>query len=620
MSSAETHCRWTWRLQSPPEALWPLVSNTDRFNRDCGFPTVAEVPPGEIRGDRPSDSRRLRARRWGLLVEWDERPFDWISPQRFGVERVFHRGPFASIRALCDLIPTDAGGTTIVYQTWFTPANLLGQLALKLGAHRWQFRQPFARVFRAYDEHLVAGRSSGPKLPKVNLNAGAHRRLRAIRDALHRLNQPAGEIDRLLTFITSADDLSVRRIRPYALADLWGSDRRRMLQLFLHATRAGLLDFTWDILCPLCRGAKAVVPRLDEIQPQVHCEACGIDFTSNLEQSVELTFHPNPTLRDVPRQEYCVGGPQVTPHIVAQQRLPAGQTVEFPLRARPGRYRLRTLPTTTTHFLRIAPESPDRLAINLATPTADELPLADGGTLALHNDTGGPLRLIVEHLGWTDQAATAREVTCLQTFRDLFSREVLRPGEQISVGSLTLVFTDIRGSTRLYREIGDAPAFGRVLSHFALLHRYVDEGGGAIIKTMGDAIMAAFPSPDLALKTLLRAQARLAQPRPDDPHSPIVLKIGMHHGPCIAINQNDRLDYFGSTVNLASRLGDLSDGTDVVVSDTVYRDPGIADLLAGHGPVSHEVVRVHGFDREHFRIWRIPGGSRPSARAGLGRA
>ncbi|HRG08884.1 MAG TPA: hypothetical protein PLJ08_09925, partial [Cyclobacteriaceae bacterium] len=72
-------------------------------------------------------------------------------------------------------------------------------------------------------------------------------------------------------------------------------------------------------------------------------------------------------------------------------------------------------------------------------------------------------------LTWSDQAATAADVTILQVFRDLFSSEVLRAGEEISVGSMTLMFTDLRNSTKLYRDIGDAPAYGRVREHFEVL-------------------------------------------------------------------------------------------------------------------------------------------------------
>ena len=92
-------------------------------------------------------------------------------------------------------------------------------------------------------------------------------------------------------------------------------------------------------------------------------------------------------------------------------------------------------------------------------------------------------------MAWTDQAATAAEVTSLQTFRDLFSREILRPGESISVGSLTILFTDLRDSTILYRQVGDAPAFGRVLDHFIVLREAITAEDGAVIKTIGDEVM-----------------------------------------------------------------------------------------------------------------------------------
>src|SRR5690606_38551057 len=112
-------------------------------------------------------------------------------------------------------------------------------------------------------------------------------------------------------------------------------------------------------------------------------------------------------------------------------------------------------------------------------------------------------------LVWSDQAATAADVTTLQIFRDLFSSEVLRPGEEISVGSTTLMFTDLRNSTRLYREIGDAPAFGRVREHFEILEEAVAAEGGAIIKTMGDAVMAAFRKPVSSIKAIWKVQKEL---------------------------------------------------------------------------------------------------------------
>src|ERR1051325_10297994 len=132
---------------------------------------------------------------------------------------------------------------------------------------------------------------------------------------------------------------------------------------------------------------------------------------------------------------------------------------------------------------------------------------------------------ILERMAWSDQAATASEVTALQVFRDLFANEALRPGEQISVGTLTVLFTDLRGSTQLYREIGDAPAFGRVMNHFDVLREAIAEEDGALVKTIGDAVMAVFRHPAAALRAILKAQAKLASP--PEGGQPLKLKVGI---------------------------------------------------------------------------------------------
>ena len=164
----------------------------------------------------------------------------------------------------------------------------------------------------------------------------------------------------------------------------------------------------------------------------------------------------------------------------------------------------------------------------------------------------------MERLAWSDQAATAAEVTALQCFRDLFSEEALRPGERISVGSLTILFTDLCGSTRLYKEVGDAPAFGLVMGHFDLLLEAIATEEGAVVKTIGDAVMTVFRRPVGAVRAILRVQQALAIA--PGKLGDLQLKAGMHYGPCIAVTLNDKLDYFGSTVNIASRLEHLSEG------------------------------------------------------------
>ena len=201
---------------------------------------------------------------------------------------------------------------------------------------------------------------------------------------------------------------------------------------------------------------------------------------------------------------------------------------------------------------------------------------------------------------------TAAEVITLQLFRDLFASEALRPGEQISVGNLTILFTDLRDSTRLYRTVGDAVAFGRVMSHFDVLKAAISTEQGSLVKTIGDSVMAAFIQPLAALRTILRVQHELANPPAG--LLPLQLKAGINYGPCIAVTLNERLDYFGTTVNLAARLEGQSAAGGIVISDSVRNDPEVLAYLDSIGDlvrVEPFTTQVKGFDEERFTLLRV---------------
>jgi class 3 adenylate cyclase len=224
--------------------------------------------------------------------------------------------------------------------------------------------------------------------------------------------------------------------------------------------------------------------------------------------------------------------------------------------------------------------------------------------LELENNTAAEQLLILERLTWSDQAATAAEVTALQIFRDLFATEALRAGEQISVGTLTVLFTDLRNSTQLYKEIGDASAFGLVMNHFDVLKQVIAEEDGALVKTIGDAVMAVFRRPVSALRAMLKAQQILAQPTAGA--APLSLKAGIHIGPCIAVTLNDRLDYFGSTVNMAARLEGKSDGSDIIISRALYDDPDVRRMMDQENLAATSFeIELKGFALERFELWRV---------------
>jgi class 3 adenylate cyclase len=167
-----------------------------------------------------------------------------------------------------------------------------------------------------------------------------------------------------------------------------------------------------------------------------------------------------------------------------------------------------------------------------------------------------------------------------------------------------VLFTDLRHSTQLYREIGDATAFGRVMSHFDVLKKTIAAHDGAVVKTIGDAVMAVFRSAADGLRAMLEVQRELAEPA--DGRIPLVLKAGLNTGPCIAVTLNDRLDYFGSTVNMAARLECLSSGSDVIISRSVYEDPRVQELIGSdHFTAAPFDMLLKGFENESFELWRV---------------
>jgi len=379
-----------------------------------------------------------------------------------------------------------------------------------------------------------------------------------------------------------------------------------VLEVCLRATRVGLLDFQWDLLCPLCRGPQESGLSLKDIKTAVHCETCQIDFTVNFDRYVELTFRPNPAVRRLNVSAFCIGSPHWTPHVVAQQLLPAGDKRELVLPLESGNYRLRALELPGSQDVTVSPEGEKSAQVTLSRNGWNEETLRVGEefSLALKNDTDAEQLVILERLEWSDQATTAAEVTALQMFRDLFATEALRPGEQISVGTLTVLFTDLRNSTQLYREIGDATAFGRVMSHFDVVKKAIVEHDGAVVKTIGDAVMAVFRSSVDGLLAMLEVQSMLAEP--GDGSRPLQLKAGLNTGPCIAVTLNDRLDYFGSTVNMAARLEGLSSGSDVIISRSVYEDAKVQELIESDSFSAEPFdMLLKGFEDERFELWRV---------------
>ncbi|MEM9452959.1 MAG: DUF5939 domain-containing protein [Myxococcota bacterium] len=380
-------------------------------------------------------------------------------------------------------------------------------------------------------------------------------------------------VEELATFIERAPDLEVARIRPYELADRWNKPRRDVLKLFLDAVRIGALSLEWAILCPSCHTGSQTLPSLADLNADGHCHACDLRFGLDLDRAVEAVFRPQARIRPVDTRPFCVGGPMLTPHVVAQTPLPAGETAELVAPAQPGRYRIFARGGATT-VVDVEPQGRASAEVRLTDVGLEppHLSLSPGAMLRVVGD-GEPRHVKLERRDWSFPAATAYQVSLLPEFRDHFGTEALRPKLALSVGRVAILFGDLCNSTALYSRVGDPTAFGVVTDSLRFGSEIVERHRGLVVKTMGDAIMAAFEDPGDAMEA---ASAMLEQWEAFTSEQPLAskldLKLGIAAGTCMVMSANRTLDYFGQTVNTAARCQHLAGARELVVSSELWSD------------------------------------------------
>jgi class 3 adenylate cyclase len=572
---------WTWTFDLPPHELWPVLADTNRFNEAMGLPPyVLEETP------QPNGTvlRRGRGKAAGFTLEWEEKPYEWIEGRHFRQARLFTKGPFRRFGPVFELEPDGKGGSRVLYALEYEPLTLTGRL---FGARL--ARQAGAAIERRVLEAVAFAKGERPTwfdMAPPELPPGARERATALAAEIDRSPYGNGLGSRLAERVLTGMAADLVPLKPKKLAQELGVPPRAAVEACLAGTRAGLLAMKWDLLCTNCRGAKLTVSALSELPRGAHCPSCNIDYGRDFEKNVELSFAPAPAVRPLTAGGFCLSGPMATPHVLAQLVLAPGERRTTALDVPAGAWRLRTL-----HPGRVADvEHEDGSAFPGLRITADgvaALPAGDAGSVTFVNEAAFEVAALIEDRTWTREALTAPEVISLQAFRDLFAAATLRPGDEAGVGQVALLFSDLQSSTALYERVGDAAAFNMVRDHFALLASIVRDHDGAVVKTIGDAVMASFGDPAHAVKAALAMQAAIAV------HE-LVLKIGIHVGPSVVVTLNDRLDYFGSTVNMAARLQGQSEGGDIVLSRGVAEDPAVRPLIAPL-PMREESVALKGF-------------------------
>ena len=558
---------WTFDLPCSPEQIWPHIADTSRMNRALG---TAEMVFEERGGKRYGS-----AKPGGVRHEWYEVPWSWVANQWLTCTRIYERGFMKVMYAIHRVDPTPTGCRVYLY-FGAIPRSALGSAALRLGFP--SLEKAYKRVLPAIAEQIERLRPGAILVPAPPLDAASDQRLRANRERLVAEGCDVACVDKLLDWIRTGDEIDLHRIQIRERARTWQLSEDELLKVALHATRSGVLTLSWDTVCPHCRGVRDENGALSALSATSHCEPCQVTFATDKPEAVEVTFRVHSSIREVADQVYCSAEPAKKDHIRVSCTLAAGATAAIDPKLEPGRY---TVVRSFKHpwYLDIEDSGAHGVTWD-ASLEGTIVKASPSATITLVNDTAEPQSFMIAEAQWPDHALRAGQLLSFQEFRDLFSEEYIGADVRLGVGQQTLLFTDVVGSTAFYALRGDPAAFVEIKKHFDEVFAIVTECRGAVVKTIGDAVMATFTNPVDAVRASQKIHATFHPERAD---TPIRLRISLNTGPCIAVRLNANADFFGGTVNVAAKLQALAEGYQIAMSEATYSAPGVAELLAEHG-------------------------------------
>jgi hypothetical protein len=360
-------------------------------------------------------------------------------------------------------------------------------------------------------------------------------------------------------------------MRPFELADAWGVDRPGMLDFLMHAAYAGLLELSWDAVCPRCRIAHESFKSLCNVAPASTCVACGTSYERDLADSVEIVFRPHPGLRDATPSTYCAGAPALRPHIVLQQRIGAGETRVLEVTLAQGGYSLLIdWPSRAAELTASGAGFLEECSVLVQDGKIEADPqVVRVGTvrLTLTNASDHEQVVRLEREGVRDDAVTAAMVMTHPSFRELFSDELLSEAEPISVRRLSFLCLDVAERADLFAVRGDAGAWAALKQLDGIVEDALHEHKGVPVPAPLGIYGVAFGSTEGALEAALAIQATW---RAQD--LPGTLRASVHEGPCIAATRGKRVEYFGKTVHRTVALLDDGPPGGVVLSDAAASD------------------------------------------------
>ncbi len=444
--------------------------------------------------------------------------------------------------------------------------------------------------------------------------------------------------------VREGTDSELNRVNVLDFAARYGLSFEHALDAFLHAAKLGLFEMQWNILCPGCGGVLNSNATLRTVRQHDYvCAICAAGYEPSLDEMVEVSFTVSPRVRKIAahsphtmpvweyyRQMYWASAlvlPSAAEYetlmrdlVIDWVELAAGEKASMSVQLPEGFIILFEPVSHAALFLEVSGE-PTRerqeqsIVFNRVQAPTGKHALRPGPLrISLENrtDTRALPALIVANdalhamMGNRKKVLTAKRLLTHHTFRTLFGADTLAVDQRLKITNMTFVFTDLKASTELYERVGDLAAYDLVQAHFSVLTEAVASESGAVVKTIGDAVMATFDSSDRGMAAVLRMRDAMRRLNEARGREDLVLKIGIHEGPCLAVTLNDRLDYFGQTVNVAARVQGLAVSQSIFATEPVIRYEPTAKVLeaASLQPVARR-CSLKGISEE-YTVYEIP--------------
>jgi class 3 adenylate cyclase len=463
----------------------------------------------------------------------------------------------------------------------------------------------------------------------------------ALFDVLRHAAEPKA-VQAIERLVADGSDRALCRINVLDFAKANDVDEERAITAFLHAARLGIFDMSWNMLCPGCGGVLEAGTTLKTIKrDEYQCALCAAGYEPTLDEMVEVVFTVSPRVRQIAghdpdslpyieyaRQHFWGTGIDLPDDLeqrfddfmVETVELPAGEKALLSIQL-PAEFCIVFDPVThTTQFIDVQGEpTRERQALTVVLnkeQAKTETVVMRPGPLRLTFENKTDRRLLPgvwianhalhEMMGTRKPFLTAKRLLTNQTFRDIYRTDTMDVDQRLKITSLTFLFTDLKGSTQLYERVGDLAAYDLVRHHFKVVNDIVASEAGAVVKTIGDAVMATFQTPDHALSAALRMREAMQKINTERGNEDLLLKIGIHEGPCLAVTLNDRQDYFGHTVNTAARVQSLASSRAIFATTSIVEDAQSSKILASSGlhPVQQRAA-LRGIADEML-VYEIP--------------